>query len=248
MVALRLIGTGQVQRVAIVDLDVHQGDGNAAILAGHPGVFVFSMHGARNFPFRKHDSDLDVALPDGTEDAAYLHALDIHLPEVFAFRPDIVLYQAGVDPLAEDRLGRLQTEARGLAQLLVGGKRDHPPALDKVRANRGYEAALADALGEDLDAALDARAAAYWGGAEPRPPVWPAGVEPLSDHVQAPDQLAARLAQCGVAPRDQAAELARTLPVGARLATPEGDLFRWDGFVSRAEAPRPAAVRLAQRR
>ncbi|MED5538722.1 MAG: AAA family ATPase [Pseudomonadota bacterium] len=148
---------------------------------------------------------------------------------------------------AEDRLGRLQTEARGLAQLLVGGKRDHPPALDKVRANRGYEAALAAALGEDLDAALDARAAAYWGGAEPRPPVWPAGVEPLSDHVQAPDQLAARLAQCGVAPRAQAAELARTLPVGARLATPEGDLFRWDGFVSRAEAPRPAAVRLAQR-
>ena len=148
---------------------------------------------------------------------------------------------------AEDRLGRLQTEARGLAQLLVGGKRDHPPALDKVRANRGYEAALAAALGEDLDAALDARAAAYWGGAEPRPPVWPTGVEPLSDHVQAPDQLAARLAQCGVASRAQAAELARTLPVGARLTTPEGDLYRWDGFVSRAEAPRPAAVRLAQR-
>ena len=148
---------------------------------------------------------------------------------------------------AEDRLGRLQTEARGLAQLLVGGKRDHPPALDKVRADRGYEAALAAALGEDLDAALDARAAAYWGGADPHPPVWPAGVEPLSDHVQAPEQLAARLVLCGVAPRAQAAYLARTLPVGARLATPEGDLYRWDGFVSRAEAPRPAAVRLAQR-
>lgn len=114
VVALRLIETGQVRRVAIVDLDVHQGDGNAAILAGHPGVFVFSMHGARNFPFRKHDSDLDVALPDGTEDAAYLHALDTHLPEVFAFRPDIVLYQAGVDPLAEDRLGRLGLTHAGL--------------------------------------------------------------------------------------------------------------------------------------
>ncbi|MFN4186381.1 MAG: chromosome segregation protein SMC, partial [Hyphomonas sp.] len=67
---------------------------------------------------------------------------------------------------AEDRLGRLQTEARGLAQLLVTGKRDHPPALDKVRADKGYEAALAAALGDDLDAALDAKAAAYWGGAD----------------------------------------------------------------------------------
>ena len=112
--ALHLLGTGQVSRVAIIDLDVHQGDGNAAILSGHPDVFVFSMHGERNFPFRKHDSDLDVGLPDGTGDAAYLHALDTHLPEVFAFRPDIVLYQAGVDPLAEDRLGRLSLTHAGL--------------------------------------------------------------------------------------------------------------------------------------
>lgn len=148
---------------------------------------------------------------------------------------------------AEDRLGRLQTEARGLAQLLVTGKRDHPPALDKVRADKGYEAALAAALGDDLDAALDAKAAAYWGGADAPTPVWPAGVAPLSAHVQAPDQLGARLALCGVAPRAQAADLAQALPPGARLVTTEGDLYRWDGFVSRAEAPRPAAVRLAQR-
>ncbi|MFN3838204.1 MAG: chromosome segregation protein SMC [Brevundimonas sp.] len=148
---------------------------------------------------------------------------------------------------AEDRLGRLQTEARGLAQLMVNGKRDHPPALDKVRANKGYEAALAAALGDDLDAALDARAAAYWGGADAPSPSWPAGVAPLSAHVQAPEQLTARLALCGVAARDQAAALAKALPTGARLVTTEGDLYRWDGFVSRAEAPRPAAVRLAQR-
>jgi len=114
VVALRLLETGRVQRVAIVDLDVHQGDGNAAILAGRTDVFVFSMHGERNFPFRKHDSDLDVGLPDGTQDAAYLHALDTYLPEVLAFRPDIVLYQAGVDPLAEDRLGRLDLTHDGL--------------------------------------------------------------------------------------------------------------------------------------
>ncbi|WEK38697.1 MAG: chromosome segregation protein SMC [Candidatus Brevundimonas colombiensis] len=148
---------------------------------------------------------------------------------------------------AEDRLGRLQTEARGLAQLLVTGKRDHPPALDKVRADKGYEAALAAALGDDLDAALDARAAAYWGGADASVQTWPAGVTPLSAHVQAPDQLTARLALCGVAARADAARLAQTLPTGARLVTVEGDLYRWDGFVSRAEAPRPAAVRLAQR-
>ncbi|WP_428154363.1 chromosome segregation protein SMC [Brevundimonas sp.] len=148
---------------------------------------------------------------------------------------------------AEDRLGRLQTEARGLAQLLVTGKRDHPPALDKVRADKGYEAALAAALGDDLDAALDAKAAAYWGGADAPSPSWPNGVEPLSAHVQAPDQLAARLALCGVAPKADAARLAQALPLGARLVTVEGDLYRWDGFVSRAEAPRPAAVRLAQR-
>lgn len=147
----------------------------------------------------------------------------------------------------EDRLGRLQTEARGLAQLLARGKRDHAPALDSVEAARGYEAALAAALGEDLDAALDPAAAAHWSGAEAAPPVWPEGVTPLSDQVTAPDALSARLAWCGVAATDRAPQLARRLPVGARLVTREGDLYRWDGLVVRAEAPRPAAVRLEQR-
>src|SRR5690606_17769891 len=147
----------------------------------------------------------------------------------------------------EDRLGRLQTEARGLAQLLTAAKRDFPPALDQVRAERGYEAALAAALGDDLDAALDARAAAHWAGAEAPAPVWPQGVTPLADHVTAPAELAARLALCVVASQSEAPRLAKTLPTGARLVTVEGDLYRWDGFVSRAEAPRPAAVRLAQR-
>lgn len=148
---------------------------------------------------------------------------------------------------AEDRLGRLQTEARGLAQLLVQTRREHAPALDKVQADKGYETALAAALGDDLDAALDARAAAYWAGAEVPSPAWPKGVEPLADHVSAPDQLKARLALCGVASRGAIEALAASLPVGARLVTVEGDLWRWDGFVQRAEAPRPAAVRLAQR-
>jgi len=148
---------------------------------------------------------------------------------------------------AEDRLGRLQTEARGLAQLLVHGKREHAPALDSVEAGKGYEAALAAALGDDLDAALDRKAAAYWAGAEVPAPVWPAGVEPLAAHVSAPEQLKARLALCGLAPAGEIERLAKSLPIGARLVTREGDLWRWDGFVQRAEAPRPAAVRLAQR-
>jgi chromosome segregation protein len=148
---------------------------------------------------------------------------------------------------AEDRLGRLQTEARGLAQLLMQGRREYPPALDRVKADKGYEAALAAALGDDLDAALDSRAAAWWAGAEVPAPVWPTGVEPLAAHVSAPDQLKARLAHCGVAPASEIERLSGSLPVGARLVTVAGDLWRWDGFVQRAEAPRPAAVRLAQR-
>jgi len=112
--ALWAIDSGAASRVAIVDLDVHQGDGNAAILGSHPDVFVFSMHGEKNFPFRKYDSDLDVPLPDGTEDADYLRTLADHLPAVFAFGPDLVLYQAGVDPLAQDKLGRLALTHEGL--------------------------------------------------------------------------------------------------------------------------------------
>jgi len=147
----------------------------------------------------------------------------------------------------EDRLGRLQTEARGLAQLLTSGRRDHPPALDAVKAAKGYEAALAAALGEDLNAALDARAPTFWGGAEADGPAWPDGVEPLSDKVQAPAALAARLAWVGVCTAADGERLAKVLPVGARLVSREGDLWRWDGFVVKAEAEKPAAVRLAQR-
>lgn len=112
--ALTAIAEGLTERVAIVDLDVHQGDGNAAIFAGNGQVFVFSMHGEKNFPFRKVSSTLDIALPDGTEDAAYLARLHEGLEAVIAFRPGLVLYQAGVDPLAEDRLGRLALSYDGL--------------------------------------------------------------------------------------------------------------------------------------
>lgn len=114
--ALTLLAEGAVQRIAIVDCDVHQGDGNAAILAGDPRVFVLSLHGAKNFPFRKVPSDLDVDLPDGTEDEAYLEALIAALEPVIAFRPDLVLYLSGADPLRSDTLGRLSLTFDGLAE------------------------------------------------------------------------------------------------------------------------------------
>lgn len=112
--ALGLLEEGVVGRVAIVDLDVHQGDGNAAMLAGRPDVFVMSLHGANNFPFAKCASDLDVPLADGTGDDDYLAALAGALDQVDAFRPDLLLYLSGADPLASDRLGRLELTFSGL--------------------------------------------------------------------------------------------------------------------------------------
>jgi acetoin utilization deacetylase AcuC-like enzyme len=114
--ALTLLAERRVERVAILDVDVHQGDGNAAILRDNPDVFVVSLHGARNFPFRRVPSDLDIDLPDETDDHAYLHALADVLPAISAFRPDILLYLSGVDPLKEDRLGRLALTHDGLAE------------------------------------------------------------------------------------------------------------------------------------
>lgn len=103
-----------VQRVAIIDLDVHQGDGTAAIFKDDPDVFTLSLHGAKNFPFHKAASTLDVPLPDGTGDAEYLAALGPALEQAFAFRPELVLYQSGVDALVGDRLGRLALSGAGL--------------------------------------------------------------------------------------------------------------------------------------
>ena len=111
---LTLLAEGVVQRIAIVDTDVHQGDGNAAILCGDARVFVLSVQGAKNFPFVRVPSSLDVNLPDETEDAAYLTALESALDAVIAFRPQLVFYLSGADPLAEDRLGRLALTHAGL--------------------------------------------------------------------------------------------------------------------------------------
>jgi acetoin utilization deacetylase AcuC-like enzyme len=116
IVTLHLLKQGRIKRAAIVDLDVHHGNGNAAILGGRDDVYVLSMHGAKNYPFRKPPSTEDIDLPDNTEDAEYLTLLKPALERVLAFKPDIVFYQAGVDTLKEDTLGRLALSMTGLAE------------------------------------------------------------------------------------------------------------------------------------
>lgn len=115
--ARRLQAEGKVRQVLVVDLDVHQGDGTARIFEGDASVFTFSMHAEKNFPARKAASDLDVELPDGTGDEAYLGKLSALLPELLArVAPDLVFFNAGVDPHADDKLGRLGLSDEGLAR------------------------------------------------------------------------------------------------------------------------------------
>lgn len=115
-VAIRVLQReGRIERVAVVDCDVHQGDGTAAIFATDPSVFTFSMHGAKNYPFRREASSLDVELADGASDTAFLDALRAALPQILdGFQPDLVIYLAGADPYENDRLGRLRVSREGL--------------------------------------------------------------------------------------------------------------------------------------
>ena len=109
-------------RLWVIDLDVHQGNGTAAIFRGDPTVFTLSMHGAKNFPFRKEAGDLDLDLPDGCADEAYLEALDSALDRAWARQceaggpPGLAFYLAGADPHQDDRRGRLNLSAAGLAE------------------------------------------------------------------------------------------------------------------------------------
>ena len=107
---------GNARRILIVDCDVHQGNGTAAIFAGDPSVFTFSIHSAKNFPYRKQPSDLDIELENGAGDAIYLEALERGLRHALASGPaDLVIYLAGADPFADDRLGKLALSKAGLA-------------------------------------------------------------------------------------------------------------------------------------
>jgi acetoin utilization deacetylase AcuC-like enzyme len=111
----RLIAQGDAKQILIIDLDVHQGDGTASLTAGREDIVTVSVHAEKNFPVRKARSDRDVALPDDMGDADYLAALHAHIPDLLdTIAPDLVLYQAGVDPHAEDKLGRLALSDAGL--------------------------------------------------------------------------------------------------------------------------------------
>jgi acetoin utilization deacetylase AcuC-like enzyme len=121
VVAARLMQSEQAElrkslQVAIIDLDVHQGNGTASIASQDNSIFTFSMHGENNFPFRKEQSDLDIALPDGTDDQSYAEALERGLAEVFQRScPQLIIYLAGADVYARDRLGRLSLSRCGIA-------------------------------------------------------------------------------------------------------------------------------------
>lgn len=134
---LSLRAESGLERAAVIDLDVHQGDGTALIFEDDPDVLTFSMHGRNNFPFRKQRSRIDVDLEDGTADECYLTRLAEALPAVFDFAPDVVFYQSGVDALASDRLGRLSLTHEGL-------KRRDRMVLERARS---YGAPLVVTLG-----------------------------------------------------------------------------------------------------
>jgi acetoin utilization deacetylase AcuC-like enzyme len=144
-----------LSRAAVIDLDVHQGNGTAAIYAGDPDVFTLSLHGARNYPFAKESSTLDIGLPDGCDDATYLAALGPALEEVLAFAPDIVFFQAGVDTLAGDRLGRMALTHAGLerrnAMVYALAKKLRAPIV----------ATLGGGYGRDIDATVRAHVGVY---------------------------------------------------------------------------------------
>ncbi len=148
----------------------------------------------------------------------------------------------------QDQLGTLVAEARALAQIFAQQRRgEFNSAVDSVAPERGFEAALAAALGDDLDAALDPAAPAFWRGGPVRPASLPEGAVPLAPKVSVPEALAARLAYVALVAREDGDRLQLGLSPGMRLVSREGDLWRWDGYTSRADAPKPAAVRMAQR-
>ena len=146
-----------LRRVLIVDLDVHQGNGTAAIFAGDPDVFTLSLHGAKNYPFLKERSSLDVELPDGCDDATYLRALDGALEAASEHRPDMILFQAGVDGLTGDRLGRLALTHAGLRA------RDDRVYRFARRTATPIVATLGGGYGRDIETSIEAHANVYRG-------------------------------------------------------------------------------------
>lgn len=144
-----LLREGKVKKVLVVDLDVHQGNGTAQIFRNEDRVFTFSMHGAKNYPVRKEQSDLDIGLPDKTEDEAYLKILRNTLPALIdSVEPDLIFYLSGVDILATDKLGRLSMSIQGCKErdriVLEHCKRNDIPVA--VSMGGGYSERIADII------------------------------------------------------------------------------------------------------
>jgi acetoin utilization deacetylase AcuC-like enzyme len=152
-IAVAVLATGR--RAAVLDLDVHQGDGTAAIFAGNDNVLTVSLHGQNNFPFRKQVSGIDLPFPDGTRDDEYLTRLAGVLPGVIEFRPDIIFYQAGVDGLASDKLGRLALTLEGLAA------RDRLVFETIKRAGIPVVTVLGGGYSDPIERTVDAHAATF---------------------------------------------------------------------------------------
>lgn len=148
---------------------------------------------------------------------------------------------------AQDTLRALETEIAGLNRLLrKADQSGATPVIEQMRTVDGYEKAVAVALGDDLQATTDRSASIYWAGSEAKTSALPGNAKPLSDFVEAPGELAARLSQCGVVSAEDGAALSRQLAPGQRLVTTEGQLWRWDGYTRTPNAPAAAAERLEQ--
>ncbi len=149
LAAHELLDKELARRILVIDLDVHQGNGTAEIMQNETRVFTFSMHGAKNYPLHKEQSDWDIALPDGTDDAHYLKQLDETLPLLLdRHQPDFIFYQSGVDVLESDRLGRLKLSRQATKsrdkRVLSLCKQNHIPVA--VNMGGGYSEKISDII------------------------------------------------------------------------------------------------------
>ena len=146
-----LLNNNLASRILVIDLDVHQGNGTAEIFCNEKRVFTFSMHGDKNFPFKKEQSDLDIALSDGTTDEQYLDKLNTALPLIFErHKPDFVFYLAGVDVLATDKLGKLALTKNGCKQ------RDKLVFDACIKHQLGVQVSMGGGYSQDIKVIVDA--------------------------------------------------------------------------------------------
>ena len=151
-----LLDSKKTAKIMVVDLDVHQGNGTAEIFRDEPRVFTLSMHGASNYPMHKEESDLDIALPDKTEDKEYLGLLNKHLNTVFdSFEPDFIFFQSGVDVLETDKLGRL-------SMTIAGCKKRDDMVLNLAKKNEvPLVASMGGGYSENISHIVEAHANTY---------------------------------------------------------------------------------------